>query len=108
MSTTHVVSGGILGSGIGKRLASVHWGIAGRMVVAWVLTLPAAALVGAGVWKAANAVGGETGAVLMGVVAALERARRGSAVTANALVVALAAALCFAALIAGFVAMTHK
>jgi phosphate/sulfate permease len=108
VSTTQVVSGGILGSGIGKRLAAVHWGIAGRMVIAWVLTLPAAALVGAGVWKAADAVGGETGAVLMGIVAALERARRGSAMTANALVVALAAAVCLAALVAGFLAMTDK
>src|SRR4051794_2444764 len=71
LSTTHVVSGGILGSGIGRRLAAVHWGIAGRMVAAWVLTLPAAALVGAAVWKLADTVGGETGAVLMGVVAAV-------------------------------------
>ena len=41
-------------------------------------------------------------------VAALERTRRGSAVAANALIVALAAAVCLAALAAGFVAMTHK
>src|SRR5262249_44439697 len=61
LSTTHVVSGGILGSGIGKRLAEVRWGIAGQMVAAWVLTLSAAALV---------AAGGETGALLMTAVAA--------------------------------------
>jgi PiT family inorganic phosphate transporter len=47
LSTTHVVSGGIVGAGLGKRLAEVRWGTAGRIVIAWVLTLPAAALVGA-------------------------------------------------------------
>jgi inorganic phosphate transporter, PiT family len=47
LSTTHVCSGGVIGAGIGKRLAEVRWGTAGRMVIAWVLTLPAAAIVGA-------------------------------------------------------------
>jgi phosphate/sulfate permease len=41
-----------VGDGLGKRLAAVRWGIAGRMATAWVLTLPAAALVAGGVWKA--------------------------------------------------------
>jgi PiT family inorganic phosphate transporter len=71
LSTTHVVSGGILGTGLGKRLAAVDWGIAGRMVLAWVLTLPAAALVAGLVWKLADAVGsGATGSVVMAVLAA--------------------------------------
>jgi PiT family inorganic phosphate transporter len=73
LSTTHVVSGGILGTGtgIGKRLAAVDCGIAGRMVLAWVLTLPAAALVAGLVWKLADAVGsGATGSVVMAVLAA--------------------------------------
>jgi inorganic phosphate transporter, PiT family len=66
------VSGGILGVGIGKRLAGVRWGLAGQMATAWVLTLPAAALVAAAVWKAADALGsGATGTVLMAVVAAI-------------------------------------
>ncbi|TDV55107.1 inorganic phosphate transporter [Actinophytocola oryzae] len=47
LSTTHVVSGGIVGAGLGKRLSEVRWGTAGRIVIAWVLTLPAAAVVGA-------------------------------------------------------------
>ncbi len=47
LSTTHVCSGGIIGSGIGRKLAEVRWGVAGKMVVAWALTLPAAAIVGA-------------------------------------------------------------
>lgn len=47
LSTTHVCAGGVVGSGVGKRLADVRWTVAGRMVVAWALTLPAAAVVGA-------------------------------------------------------------
>ena len=47
LSTTHVCSGGIIGSGVGRRLAEVRWGVAGKMVIAWALTLPAAAIVGA-------------------------------------------------------------
>jgi len=47
LSTTHVVSGGIVGAGLGKRLSEVRWSTAGRIVIAWVLTLPAAAAVGA-------------------------------------------------------------
>ncbi|MFC0432144.1 inorganic phosphate transporter [Kutzneria buriramensis] len=47
LSTTHVVSGGILGGGLGRRASNVQWSTAGRMVLAWVLTLPAAAVVGA-------------------------------------------------------------
>jgi len=71
LSTTHVVSGGILGVGIGKRLAKVRWGLAGRMIAAWVLTLPAAALVAGGAWEAADSIGaGVTGHVLMAFVAA--------------------------------------
>ncbi|MCW2993882.1 MAG: phosphate transporter, partial [Conexibacter sp.] len=45
LSTTHVTSGGVMGSGVGKRAAAVHWGVAGQMAGAWLLTLPAAALV---------------------------------------------------------------
>jgi PiT family inorganic phosphate transporter len=47
LSTTHVVSGAVMGSGATKRLSAVRWGIAGNMVVAWILTIPAAALVAA-------------------------------------------------------------
>jgi hypothetical protein len=41
LSTTHVVTGSILGSGVGKPGAQVRWGVAGRMATAWLLTLPA-------------------------------------------------------------------
>ena len=47
LSTTHVISGGIMGAGAAKRLSAVRWGVAGNIVVAWVLTLPASAAVGA-------------------------------------------------------------
>jgi inorganic phosphate transporter, PiT family len=47
LSTTHVISGAVLGSGSTKGFSAVRWGIAGNIVVAWILTLPAAALVAA-------------------------------------------------------------
>ncbi len=47
LSTTHVISGGVLGAGATKRLSAVRWGIAGNIAVAWVLTIPAAGLVAA-------------------------------------------------------------
>jgi inorganic phosphate transporter, PiT family len=47
LSTTQVCSGGIIGAGVGRRLATVRWRTAGRMVTAWLITLPSAALVGA-------------------------------------------------------------
>jgi len=50
LSTTHVVSGAVMGAGATKRLSAVRWGVAGNIVFAWVLTLPAAALVAAGMW----------------------------------------------------------
>src|SRR5207237_1561399 len=48
LSTTHVVSGAVMGAGATKRLSAVRWGVAGNIVTAWVLTLPAAALAAAG------------------------------------------------------------
>jgi PiT family inorganic phosphate transporter len=47
LSTTHVATGSILGSGVGKTGAEVRWAVAGRMALAWLVTLPAAGLVGA-------------------------------------------------------------
>ncbi len=46
LSTTHVISGAIMGSGAAKQVSAVRWGVAGNIVGAWVLTLPAAALMG--------------------------------------------------------------
>ena len=47
LSTTHVISGGVIGAGATQRLSAVRWGVAGNIVVAWILTIPAAALVAA-------------------------------------------------------------
>jgi inorganic phosphate transporter, PiT family len=47
ISTTQVISGSIFGVGASKRLSAVRWGVAHSMVVAWILTLPASALVSA-------------------------------------------------------------
>src|SRR5881392_3343006 len=47
LSTTHVVSGAVMGAGATRRLSAVRWGVAGNIVIAWVLTIPAAALVAA-------------------------------------------------------------
>jgi inorganic phosphate transporter, PiT family len=46
LSTTQVISGGVMGAGAGKKVSAVRWGVAGNIVVAWILTLPAAAAIG--------------------------------------------------------------
>ena len=48
VSTTHAISGSVLGAGATRRLSAVRWGVAGNILVAWLLTIPCAALVGAG------------------------------------------------------------
>ena len=50
ISTTHVVTGSVMGAGATRRFSAVRWGVAGNIVVAWVLTLPAAGLVAAGLY----------------------------------------------------------
>jgi PiT family inorganic phosphate transporter len=59
ISTTHTITGAIVGVGVSstRRLSAVKWGVAGRIVWAWVLTMPAAAIISAGVWFAAHALG---------------------------------------------------
>ena len=57
LSTTHTISGAVIGSGAAKRLSAVRWGVAGNIVVAWVLTLPAAALIGAFTYLVTRAFG---------------------------------------------------
>ncbi|MFI5932357.1 anion permease [Actinoplanes sp. NPDC051494] len=57
LSTTHVATGSILGSGVGKPGAQVRWRVAGRMIAAWLITLPAAAVVGALMWWIGHLLG---------------------------------------------------
>jgi PiT family inorganic phosphate transporter len=70
LSTTHVVSGGVMGAGVGKKLASVHWGVAGQMASAWLVTIPAAGLIGAGAWEVTNLIGGVVSSVVIALLAA--------------------------------------
>ena len=64
LSTTQVASGSILGSGVGRRVP-VRWGVFGRMVVAWILTLPSAGIVGALCWFVANGIGDAFGVIVV-------------------------------------------
>ena len=65
LSTTHVATGSIIGSGIGRR-AKVSWSTARRMVIAWTITLPAAGSVGALTWFVGNGINSMTGSAWMG------------------------------------------
>src|SRR5215212_9669501 len=80
LSTTHVANGAIMGAGAAKRVSAVRWGIAGNIVVAWVLTLPASALVGALTYAVVHVFGnGAAGpivvslALLLALVVAMAR-----------------------------------
>ncbi len=90
LSTTHVISGAVMGSGAGKRLSAVRWGVAGNMMVAWILTLPAAAAVGAASYGFTRIFGtGALGplilfilAIMLGLALFSQRVRRGQPVPA--------------------------
>jgi inorganic phosphate transporter, PiT family len=56
LSTTHVISGSVLGAGATKRLSAVRWGVAGNIVTAWILTIPAAGLVAAALYWPVQAI----------------------------------------------------
>jgi PiT family inorganic phosphate transporter len=59
ISTTHTITGAIVGVGATRRLSAVRWGIAGRIVWAWVLTIPASGLVGAMFYLVLAALGAD-------------------------------------------------
>jgi inorganic phosphate transporter, PiT family len=88
LSTTHVATGSILGTGLGRKGAEVRWAVAGRMAIAWVITLPAAAAVGAVCWALAHVIGGAIGvavvfAILVAAAVAMWRHSRKTAITAH-------------------------
>jgi inorganic phosphate transporter, PiT family len=88
LSTTHVATGSIIGTGLGKKGAEVRWNVAGRMATAWVFTLPSAAVVGAGAYALADVIGGTLGVIvdliiLLAVVAAIYWRSRGTKVDHN-------------------------
>ena len=86
LSTTQVISGGVMGAGAGKRVSAVRWGVAGNIVMAWVLTLPAAAAIGAATYGFTRIFGtGALGPILVSLIglslvvaAFVRRAQRGS------------------------------
>ncbi|MCU1422966.1 MAG: phosphate transporter [Microbacteriaceae bacterium] len=72
LSTTQVTSGAVVGAGLGKRLASIHWGVVSRIAVAWVITLPAAAIVGGlAAWLASSSTIGLIIVAVLAVAAGL-------------------------------------
>lgn len=90
LSTTHVISGGVMGAGAAKRLSAVRWGLAGNIALAWVLTLPCAAVIGGFAYGLTALFGDDAlGVILVSLmvvgllVAAFgSRLRRGPALTA--------------------------
>jgi len=83
LSTTHVISGAVMGAGAAKRVSAVRWGVAGNMIVAWILTFPMAAAIGAltyGVTQifgdgAAGPVLIATAGIILSALAFMRRAR---------------------------------
>jgi inorganic phosphate transporter, PiT family len=90
VSTTHTITGAIVGVGATRRLSAVRWGVAGRIVWAWVLTIPAAAAIAAVTYAitvsafAVAALVVAAVAVVAAIVTARRRAAREDAVTAGA------------------------
>ena len=86
LSTTHVINGGVMGAGAGKRLSAVRWGVASNIFVAWLLTLPAAAAIGALTYGVSRIFGaGAVGPVVITLIALslivlafVRRSRRGA------------------------------
>ena len=68
LSTTHVISGAVMGAGAAKSVSAVRWGIASNIAVAWTLTLPAAAIIGAAAYGVCEVFGsGALGPILVTV-----------------------------------------
>jgi PiT family inorganic phosphate transporter len=90
LSTTHTISGAVIGSGAAKRLSAVRWGVAGNIVAAWIVTLPAAAAIGALTYGVTRVFGtGAAGPVVVSVLILAgsgwlfaKRAQQGSVATA--------------------------
>jgi PiT family inorganic phosphate transporter len=69
LSTTHTISGAIMGAGAAKRLSAVRWGVAGNIVTAWILTIPAAGAIGAVVYGVTRVFGtGALGPIVVSIL----------------------------------------
>jgi PiT family inorganic phosphate transporter len=71
LSTTQVIAGGVMGAGAGKRLSAVRWGVAGNIVGAWFLTLPAAAGIGGLVFLFCDIFPGAVGPLIVSAIGLL-------------------------------------
>lgn len=70
LSTTYVATGSVVGTGIATRGRKVHWNVAGRVVAAWLITLPAAGLVGAAMFGVESLFSGSVGEVVVAILLA--------------------------------------
>jgi PiT family inorganic phosphate transporter len=61
VSTTHTITGSIMGVGATQRFSAVRWGIASEIVWAWILTIPLSGLIAAAVWAVTALVVGRAG-----------------------------------------------
>jgi inorganic phosphate transporter, PiT family len=92
LSTTHTISGAVMGAGAARRLSAVRWGVAGNIALAWVLTVPAAGTIGALAFGMSRIFGeGALGPVLVSLCVIMfiagafaRRLQRGPALTAEA------------------------
>ncbi len=76
LSSTHVISGGVVGAGAARRLSAVRWGVAGNIFAAWLITLPAAMGLGAvAYWLQGHLGSGVIGPLVVALVAAAVVAR---------------------------------
>ncbi len=78
VSTTHTITGSVMGAGASRRLSAVRWGVAGSIMVAWVMTIPCAAAVGAAMELLTRLPAGDAlvFALAAGIAAAAFTARR--------------------------------
>jgi inorganic phosphate transporter, PiT family len=72
VSTTHTISGSVLGAGATRRISAVRWGVAGNILLAWIMTIPCAAIVGAGMEVVTRLPGGA--AIVFGLTAVIAAA----------------------------------
>ena len=92
LSTTHTISGAIMGAGAARRLSAVRWGLAGNIALAWVLTVPCSGAIGALAYGATRIFGtGALGPVVVSICVIMliagafgRRLQRGPAITAEA------------------------
>ena len=76
VSTTHTITGSVMGAGVSRGLSAVRWGVAGNILLAWVMTVPMAGLVGAGMETLTRLPGGDV--LVFGLAAAIAAAAFGA------------------------------